>query len=120
MGYSLEFTLEGLPKLGNTWVRTNHFALRRESQTWKDMVAFSTIGKRPKLPLSKARVEFKRYSSVEPDYDGLVISFKAIMDGIVESGVLIDDKLSVTGPWDVSWEKCKPGKGKIWARISEI
>jgi len=41
----------------------------------------------PTRPLTEARIELVRHSSVEPDYDNLVGSFKAIIDGLRDAGV---------------------------------
>lgn len=74
----------------------------------------------PAAPLEKAKLTLERHSSVEPDFDGLVSSFKFIIDGLVDCGVLIGDKTSVIGRPDYQWVKASPKKGKIVVIVEEL
>lgn len=51
---------------------------------------------RPKLTLTL-------YSIKEPDFDNLVSRWKPVIDGLVRSGVIADDKLSVLGQPTFHW-----------------
>ena len=110
----IEFTLMGLPKTTNSGGRT-HWALKtKEARTWKQAVGWSVpssyfIGK----PLAKAKLTLVRCSSSEPDFDGLVSSFKHVIDGLVSAGVIINDKTSTIGQPTYLWEKTKRGMGHI-------
>lgn len=112
--YRLEFTLPGLPKIitnGNqgNW-RAKHFGKKE----WQIKTAnMSRIIGIPYVPLTKALVTLIRYSSVEPDYEGLVASFKPILDGLVRGGVIIDDRMSVIGKPTYDWEEAPPRMGRI-------
>lgn len=111
--YLLRFTLEGLPKTTNAGGRA-HWAVKvREANTWKRAVFFVTAGKLPDAPLEKAKITLTRFSSSEPDFDGLVSSFKHVMDGLVEAGIIINDKPSVIGQPIYRWEKAPKKMGRI-------
>jgi hypothetical protein len=72
------------------------------------------------LPLGKAKVEVIRYSSTEPDPDGLVGFVKPLLDALqVKSerhpygaGVIINDT-SKHVELSTRWEKAAPNKGKV-------
>lgn len=113
MNYKLEFEIMGLPKmsnqlLGQHWTRRSTHAKRWKRAVWAKAWPF-----KPPLPLSSAVLRLTRVSSVEPDHDGLVSGFKAIIDGLVEVGVIDTDKSSCIGAPQYAWERCAPSKGKI-------
>src|SRR3954465_11770573 len=109
--YELSFTIHGLPKMANTWGRSQHFVRHRHDSSWHRMVMLAVGARRPKSPLKLYSLTLIRYSSKEPDYDGLVLSFKTIIDGLRHAAVLEDDKLSNSGSWNVRWEKTNPKAG---------
>jgi hypothetical protein len=65
------------------------------------IIANECYGKKPKDPLTKANITLIRHSYRYLDYDGLVGSFKPVVDALVSCGVLIDDNWGVTGKWNV-------------------
>lgn len=74
----------------------------------------------PQKPLEKAKVILTRHTSIsssQMDADNLAISFKPIMDGLVEAGVLIDDNMDVIGQPEVRMEKAPPKKGFVTVEI---
>lgn len=99
--------------MANVWGRTHFHVRQKENARWYEFIHFLSVGKRPIKPLTKCKLTLVRVSSSEPDYDGLVLSFKQIVDGLVKSGIIIDDKLSVTGKWNCDWEKGKPKHGLV-------
>lgn len=112
--YYLEIELDGLPKRYNELARKAGFKQKMgERRKWVGAIGRATFGKRPKKPLEKARVKCIRFSSVCPDYDGLVSSFKFVIDALVELGILVDDNMQVIGMPEFVWEKAPPKKGKI-------
>lgn len=122
MTYRIEFLLEGLPKSTNSLRRAGHWSqMYKHSSDWKKKVWLKVVqhGK-PKKPLTRARVTLTRYSSTCPDYEGLVSTFKTILDGLIDSQVIIDDNMSVIGAPDYKWEKAKPGKGMIGVAVEEV
>jgi len=99
--------------------------LYKERAKWKGLVGNAVLladerRAAERKPLTRARVTITRCSSTEPDYDGLVSGGKALLDGLVEAGVIVDDKVSVIGQPVYLWEKAKPGKGKVKVRVESI
>lgn len=70
-------------------------------------------GKIPPKPFSFYKLHLTRFSSSEPDYDGLTSSWKYIVDALKYYKVIEDDRLSNSGPWNVMWQKCPQKHGKI-------
>ncbi len=99
-------------------MRTHFWRRKKEIEAWVAIVRAKSVGiDKSQLPLQKCKLTFVRSSSREPDYDGLISSFKMVVDALVRSGILIDDTYTVTGKWDVSWEKGPPKKGKIFCKV---
>lgn len=116
--YVLEFTIKGLPKMSNQLLRGHWASKQGHARKWKkavDDVLKDRI--KPPCPLISAVLTLTRHSSSRPDFDGLVSSFKAVVDGLVESGVLADDSHEVIGVPTYIWEKASPGKGFISVRV---
>jgi len=91
--------------------------IHKERKRWKMLVWMATLGERPKEPFKKAQLTLTRFSAREPDYDGLVSSFKAILDGLVEAKIIADDRPSVVGQPTFRWEKTNPGSGRIRVEV---
>ncbi len=91
-----------------------------EARKWKDLVSLAVSTRVPAKPLEKARLTLTRYSSVEPDFDGLVSSFKHPIDGLIQAKVLENDKMSNIGVPTYAWEQVPPGKGKIRIEVREV
>jgi hypothetical protein len=119
--YSLEFRIEGLPKTTNAKRGFGHWAqYYRESVKWKKEIIPYLVSKKPPSPLQKARLTLTRWSSVRPDHDGLVSSFKHVIDGLVDAGVLVNDKFENIGQPDYRWEKAPQGKGFITVVVQQV
>lgn len=119
LGYKLEFKIHELPPMGNAFYAGMPWGRRKRLNDKFLKLVFSAIyGKKPKEPLKKYQLKLVRASSSEPDYDGLVVSFKLIVDALVDLGVLENDKLSQSGRWEVEWVKEKPKKGWISITVS--
>ena len=117
--YQIEFTIGGLPKNINN-ARMQWFIRHKENKKWKGLVALAIGVKTPPSPLAKAKLTLIRHSSSEPDFDGLVASFKSIIDGLIECRVLENDRMSNIGQPDYKWKKAKPGAGMITVKVEEI
>ena len=92
----------------------------KERRYWQQyVVAKIPYYAKPLKPLKKVRLTLVRFSSVEPDFDGLVRGMKSIVDGLVLAGVLENDRLSNTGQWNCHWEKAAPKKGRIIVLVEE-
>ena len=116
MAYCLILKISGLPK------RTNNLkgpwqVRMMEARKWKSRVLFEVGNRRPKTALTKAKITLTRHSSSEPDYDGLVSSFKHLLDGLILAKVIENDKMSNIGVPVYLWEKTKKGKGYITIKV---
>jgi hypothetical protein len=118
--YRLTLVLAGLPKTTNAHRSSGHWDRYRDDSVWKSAVGALVGAKRPKLPVPRCRLHLTRFSSVEPDYDGLVSSFKSVVDGLREAGVILNDRYSNTGPWDCRWAKCPPKQGHIHVVVEQV
>jgi hypothetical protein len=118
--YTLTLSIPGLPKTTNAHRGRGHWARYREDLTWKTTVIGMVASAKPRVPLTRYRLTLTRFSSSEPDFDGLVSSFKVIVDALREAGVLADDRISNTGAWDCRWTKAKPKDGSIRVEIVDL
>lgn len=106
--------------MANAYHGRMHWRKRdRITKEYDRIVMAFVSGKKPPQPLNSYSLECLRSSSSEPDYDGLVLSFKPVIDALVRNGILADDKLSNSGAWQVYWSKAKPKKGFISITVTE-
>lgn len=118
--YYLRIELDGLPKTTNrlrtiSWRKSHTLA-----KIWKRDVWLHSWHKRPKLPLQKAKLILTRCSSTRPDFDGLVSSFKCVIDGLTEAKVIAGDSHDHIGVPEYSWKVAKQKQGKIIVEVFEI
>lgn len=118
--YLLEFTIPGLPKTTNSGGRAHWAVKTKEARIWKAHVWTAITGKMLAYPLERAQLTLIRHSASEPDYDGLVSSFKHVIDALVEVKVLVNDRQSNIGQSKYQWQKASPGKGCITVKIEEV
>lgn len=118
--YSLFMRIQGLPKTYNSMGRSHWAVKLKESRYWIDAVGYRVKGRLPPIPLLRAQIKLIRCSSNPPDADGLVSSFKAVVDGLTRAGVLADDKMSNIGFPNFEWRKGKPKCGYIEVIVNEI
>lgn len=113
-----EIEIHDLPKLPNATMYKHWRTKHQEAVKWKKMVMDACLyAKITKLRLTSAALSYERHSSRQPDFDSLTMSFKHVQDGLVEAGVLIDDKPSVIGQPSYKWIKEKQKNAKIKVRI---
>ena len=119
MTYRLEIILFDLPPSANH--RHGHWAIQAKSnRDWRQKAKLSCMTqKRPPKPLSKAKLTCTRHSAREPDHDNLVSSFKAIIDGIKDAGVIEDDKSSVVVERKYLWQRAAPKDGRVSVVVEE-
>jgi Holliday junction resolvase RusA-like endonuclease len=116
VSYYASFILEGLPKTTNgshgSWR-----AAAAERKRWRQAahMAAKSYNLIPDKPLEQACIKCVRHSSVEPDYDNLSISFKSVIDGLKDAGVIADDKSTVIISREYLWQKAPRSKG--WIRV---
>ena len=117
MSYSIEFTLPGLPKMSNQLLRGHWRTKHGHTKVWKRKTWRAVWPCLPPEPLERAVLTITRCSSVRPDYDGLVSSAKCIIDGLVEAGVLANDKHENIQVPIYTWEQAPRGKGCMRIKV---
>lgn len=118
MSYRHGFIIHELPKTTNAQSSMHWRAKMKYVRYWHEMVWM--VRKIPPAPLLRAKLTLTRFSSSEPDFDGLVSSFKPVIDGLVVAGVLVNDKMSNIGQSVYQWEKCKRKEGRIHVLIEGL
>lgn len=114
--YRLDIELLGLPRRFNEGQGSHWTVRHREAQKWHKRLIGKMIVARaspPLEPLKKASLTLIRYSSRAPDYDGLVQSFKPVVDALKKCLIIADDSMVVIGRPDYRWEKAPHREGKI-------
>ena len=120
MSYRLEIDMPGLPPTENA-KRAKHWRKRHDSDViWKLSVKVELGRKAPPAPLERARVICIRRSSVCPDYDGIVSSFKPLIDSLVENKVLVGDRMDQIVEHDYRWEKAPRSKGNVTVIVESL
>ena len=76
------------------------------------------LGNKPAEPLQRSAIHLIRYSSVEPDPDNLAASFKPVIDGLREAGVIVNDR-SENVELRFSWRKAPQNMGMIRVEVRE-
>lgn len=117
--YVLNFRIDKLPPILSNGSHMHWRNVHAIKKTWKQLTIWKCVGKIPDEPLTKAKVIFTRHSSVESDDDNLIMSFKAVRDGLVAVGVLEDDSPKVLEA-EYLWKKTSPGKGFVSIEICEV
>lgn len=120
MPYAIEIIIKDLPKRINQTSGTHWTVRYKESQKWKRLVQHAISFNYPKEPLKKAKLTLTRYSSRSPDFDGIVHSFKVVVDALIKLKIIEDDNPKVIGYPQYSWEKCSKGEGHVKITIQEI
>lgn len=117
--FRLEFTLCGLPSTANS--HKAHWAVAgKERKKWRQATKMRTFLLRPFQPLTACRLTCTRFSSSEPDFDNLVISFKSVLDGLKDAGIIKDDKSSIVKERKYLWEKVARDEGMIRVLVEEL
>jgi len=118
--YSLHLKIDGLPKTTNTLAYKNRWKRIEEKNKWLFKVSLALkIDDQPETPLKKANIKCTRFSSMSPDFDGLVSSFKYVIDALVELDILEDDNRGVLVDPKYEWIKAKPKQGFITVELDE-
>jgi hypothetical protein len=99
--FRLEIFVPHLPPTVNVFMRMNFMERKRRFDDIYSLVYFASYKKKPKQPLKKCTITLIRFGTKYLDYDGLVGSFKPVVDGLIKSEVLFDDSYPITGPWNV-------------------
>src|SRR4051794_34921382 len=110
--YALRFNIDYLPKPVNAVGRKHWTVKRREIEDIRGFVHQAVKCSLPARPLKRVNLGLTRHSSFEPDPDGLVSSFKAVIDSLVCEGVIENDRSQnfEGGMPKYSWKKAPRGK----------
>ncbi len=112
--YQLHLKIAGLPLTANSLMKKSAIYLKRaERLKWTHAIHYLSAGKRPKSPLRRAKLKCFRHSSVCPDFDGLVSSFKFVIDALVTCHIIEDDSMKVVDMPEFKWFKAKKSEGYI-------
>lgn len=118
MKYVHTIKIRGAPSLPNR--SHGHWSkIERERKIWHKLVAESILFK-PTLPITQARVTCIRATSRKCDYDGLVYSFKAVIDGLVNCFVLRDDDMFTITERHYAWRKVPEKEKYIQVTVEEL
>jgi Holliday junction resolvase RusA-like endonuclease len=118
VSYRLEFELAGLPPMENGH---KHWAVAGKARReWRARTRMRVFMQRPPEPLTSVRIVCTRFSSVEPDRDNLARSFKSVIDGLKDGGIIKDDKPSIVKQFVSLWEKAARDKGKIRVLVEAV
>ena len=117
--YTLKFTIKDLPLTRNK-LADRRWARKKEADKWHELVRHHAQLQRPQAPLKKATLHLVRHSSRCCDYDGLVSSFKYVVDGLVKVGIIIDDNMKVIDKPLYEWEKAARNEGYITVEVREL
>lgn len=112
------FYVKGLPKLRNQISRSWR-ASAGERKKWHNLVLRFGGHLAPPKPLLKAKLTLSRFSSEQPDFDGLVSGFKYVIDGLIKAGFIEDDNQDIIGQPRYLWFKAPRRQGKIKITIKE-
>jgi len=117
--YEVKIRLEGLPTGGNS--RQHWRAKHAETKKWKNAILKALGNRIPEKPLEKVKLRYTRASSNVMDWDNVAISFKAIQDGLVEAGVMVDDKVKNIPEMPIYDQvKAPRGKGYVTIEVWEV
>lgn len=110
--------LHGIPPLPNRMAALPLRARMIARARWRDDTA--AVARSLQIPrLAAPIVTYTRYSTAEPDFDGLVASFKHVQDGLVVAGVLPDDAPKHLRP-AYGWHACRRGEEHIEIAIEGV
>lgn len=87
----------------NVSLRSHWTVRQRVNKQW-DRLIYCMVSEKnavPLRPLEKAHIRVIRHSHRMLDFDGLVGSLKPVIDSLVSARVILDDRWSVLGKWDV-------------------
>lgn len=112
MNYLAHLKINFLPSI-LTNSRAHWSAKHREIKTMQKHIRVALGRLIPEKPLKKINIELVRHSSVQPDFDNLVSSFKGAIDALVIFGVIENDKPENIAAQKYSWKKAPPKMGCI-------
>jgi hypothetical protein len=121
MKYKLDITIPILPKTSSN-ANKNWRGRWAESVKIKRTVSDHLPQKlRPEKPLAKAKLTLTRHAHGRvPDFDGLVASFKHVVDALTICRIILDDNYDVIGMPKFIHMPAKPKHGFIRIIVEEV
>lgn len=110
--YSADFTISTMPPTLNEIMSKGWRYRHNLFSKVHTEVRLLTMSKRPARPLQCVQVSLWRYSSGTLDRDNLYITFKPILDGLKECGVIRDDTFDIVRHLYPHQVKIKRGEPK--------
>lgn len=118
MGKIIRVEINELPKTQNQLNSMHWRSRHNHARKWHQLVHFAMAAHRTdEMPIKSCELILTRHSSRQCDFDGLVGSFKPIIDGLVKSGVLLDDRPEIIGHPLYKWEQVKRTEARISIEI---
>jgi hypothetical protein len=97
-----------------------HWSQRsRLNKIWRLRVQNVIRGLEPSEPLERCHAVITKYGTRDMDFDNLVTSMKPVVDGLVDAGVMVDDK-SRHFSCEYKFEKCKRGTECLVIQLKEV
>jgi Holliday junction resolvase RusA-like endonuclease len=119
--YCLSFELNELPPSLNVFMRWHYRKRASEFKRIENNCIKNILGRAPAAPLTSYQITFTRHTIRPLDIDNLVASFKPVLDSLVRSGVIEDDKWCTTDNLKYKQEKVNTKMDqKISILINEI
>lgn len=115
-----EFRIDFLPQLPNQIMYQHWSKKMNEAKRWKALVlSMCILHKIKDLKLKNSRIYFTRFSSNKPDKINNAASFKHVLDGLTEAGVIVDDAPEFVDD-KYAWEKTSRLNGHITIKIEDL
>ena len=120
MSFKLEVIIPGVPKIATNGPH-GHWSVRsRERKKWRHLVVLAIGQKKPSSPFERVFCTFIRATCREPDFDNLVASMKPIRDGLVDAGIVVNDKTSNMPEAKYIWEKAAKDNSHVRVIVEEV
>lgn len=112
----MEFFIQELPKLPNSLLGAKWFVRSSHAKKWKRIIGAILYEHQPIKRLPFAYITLTRHSPRMCDFDGLVGSFKAVLDALVTHGVIEDDSPKFVEV-DYQWTKTPTAKQGVSVKV---
>ena len=118
--YKLELYIPQVPPSLNRTLRMHYHKRNHAYKEWYTLLGYK-IKDKPKEPLERFKITIVRHFFRQLDYDGLVASYKPVVDSLKHCNVILDDRYCCSGPWDIT-QKFRPKvkKALTYLKVEEV